>query len=118
MPPPVSLGGAPTLPVHGDGTNHDDEKNNSNNDIKDANAGETVVAPTVALEARFPGIYGPFIPSRDAVPLKGPQPGAVVNPNSGPTADKAGQRGYVYTPTGPQGWYENGPGSNYYSACK
>ena len=115
MPPPVSLGGAPTLPVHGDSSTNQDDDNINNN--KYTNAGETVVASTAALEARFPGIYGPFIPSRDAFPLKGPQPGAVVNPK-GPPADKVGQRGYVYTPTGPQGWYENGPGSNYYSACK
>lgn len=117
VPPPVSLGGAPALPVHGN--ENDDNRTNQDN-TKAADSDESAVAPptTAALEARFPGIYGPFIPSRDAVVLKGPAPDVVINPKGAPPADKAGQRGYVYVPTGPQGWYANGYGSNYYSACK
>jgi hypothetical protein len=113
VPAPVGLGGSPTLPVHGDSSS-----NNNKDTTKDAGAGETAVASTAALEARFSGIYGPFIPSRDTVVLEEPRPDTVVINPTGPAADKVGQRGYVYVPTGPQGWYENGYGSNYHSACE
>lgn len=79
---------------------YDDPGSSSNANGKDGGeptkAGEA--PPAMIPPSKYP-IYGPFIPTRDVV-----------------VGDKAGNR-YEYVPTGPQGFYENGYGSNYFSAC-
>ena len=85
--------------------------------------GTTATAPATAAPAAAAAsvpvygsaIYGPFIRgARDHAVLmraRG-EPPAVL-------ADKEGRGGGgAYYPTGPQGWYENGYGSNYHSACE
>jgi hypothetical protein len=94
VPPPISLDTtSPTLPSDATSKGPAD----TDDETKD------IETPTAA--AAGASIYGPFIPSRDAVVKQEEE------------ANKAGRNDYVYIPTGPQGVYENGYGSNYHSAC-
>lgn len=101
---------APPFDSTGSGNENESSKDGSEQTKTTTAASE----PGLAAPSKYP-IYGPFIASRDVVLLEeGPAPGMVVNPED---RDKAGRNRYEYVPTGLEGWYENGYGSNYHSAC-
>ncbi len=109
VPPPIMLDGSPTPPSHANSDKQDPPADAEPSTTPKAPAATAPVPANTGAAAAgdAAGIYGPFIPSRDAVV-------AAVHEEEG---NKAGRDNYVYVPTGPQGVYENGYGSNYHDAC-